>query len=86
MIAATGKLGVAAATAISEAAVNLGSSIFLASRYGAIGVAAALTGLARQRGAALCHHHALHRQTLAISRLRLFLTGLLQPAAIIIPS
>jgi len=87
MIAATGKLGVAAATAISEAAVNLGSSIFLASRYGAIGVA---VGTFLGSIVSVTLHFAITmrftRQTLAISRLRLFLTGFLRPAAIVVPS
>jgi len=87
MIAATGKLGVAAAAAISEAVVNLGSSIFLASRYGAIGVA---VGTFLGSIVSVTLHFAITmrftRQTLAISRLRLFLTGFLRPAAIVVPS
>lgn len=87
MVCATGKQGAATAAAVSEAVVNLGSSIYLASRFGAIGVA---LGTVLGSLVSVSLHFAismqLTQQTLAISRLRLFLKGLLQPAIIAIPS
>ncbi len=87
MLAATGKQGAATVTAISEAVVNLGSSIYLASRFGAIGVAYG-TLLGSLVSVAL--HFAVSmrftRQTLAIARTRLLLGGLLRPAMIAVPS
>jgi len=87
MICATGRQGAATATAVSEAVVNLGSSVFLASRYGAIGVA---LGTLLGSFVSVSLHFAitmyLTRHTLAISRSRLFLEGLLHPSVIAIPS
>jgi O-antigen/teichoic acid export membrane protein len=87
MVAATGRQGAATTAAISEAVVNLGSSIYLASRFGAIGVA--LGTLLGSFVSVVLHFaitmHFTH-DTLAISRLRLFLKGLLRPAALAIPS
>jgi O-antigen/teichoic acid export membrane protein len=87
MICATGRQGAATATAVSEAVVNLGSSIYLAARFGAIGVAVGT--LLGSFVSVLLHFaitmHFTHR-TLAISRSRLFLQGLLRPAIVAIPS
>lgn len=87
MIAATGRQGAATITAISEAVVNLGSSIYLASRFGAIGVALG-TLLGSFVSVALHFAITMHftHETLAISRSRLFLTGLLRPTFVVIPS
>jgi O-antigen/teichoic acid export membrane protein len=87
MISATGRQGAATATAISEAAVNLGSSIYLASRFGAIGVALG-TLLGSLVSVSLHFAITMHftYSTLAISRSKLFLKGLLQPAIIAVPS
>jgi O-antigen/teichoic acid export membrane protein len=87
MIAATGRQGAATTTAIAEAVVNLGSSIYLASRFGAIGVALG-TLLGSFVSVALHFAITMHftHETLAISRSRLVLKGLLQPAIIAIPS
>jgi O-antigen/teichoic acid export membrane protein len=87
MICATGRQGAAAASAASEAIVNLGSSMYLASRFGALGVALG-TLLGSFVSVALHFAITMHftRQTLSISRSRLFLKGLLQPAMITIPS
>jgi O-antigen/teichoic acid export membrane protein len=87
MICATGRQGAATATAVSEAVVNLGSSLYLASRYGAIGVALG-TLLGSFVSVALHFGITMHltRQTLAISRANLFFKGLLQPAIIAVPS
>jgi O-antigen/teichoic acid export membrane protein len=87
MICGTGRQGAAAASAASEAIVNLGSSIYLASRFGAIGVAlGTLLGSFVSVGLHFAITMRLTRQTLSISRSRLFLKGLLQPAIITIPS
>lgn len=87
MICATGRQGAATVTAISEAVVNLASSIYLASRFGAIGVALG-TLLGAFVSVSLHFAITMHvtRQTLAISRSRLFLKGLLRPAIIAVPS
>jgi O-antigen/teichoic acid export membrane protein len=87
MIAATGKQGAATAAAVSEGTVNLGSSIYLASHFGAIGVALG-TVLGAFVSVSLHFAISMHftQQTLRISRSRLFLKGLLQPAIIAIPS
>jgi O-antigen/teichoic acid export membrane protein len=87
MIVATGRQGAAAASAVSEALVNLSSSIYLASRFGAIGVAIG-TVIGAVIGVSL--HFAITMQftqrTLGISRSRLFVSGLLRPALIAVPS
>lgn len=87
MICATGRQGAAAISAVSEAVVNLGSSIYLASRFGAIGVALG-TVLGSVVGVSLHFAISMHltHETLAISRLRLFVKGLLRPAIVAIPS
>ena len=87
MLTATGKQGAATVAAISEAVVNLGSSIYFASRFGAIGVAYG-TLLGSFVSVVLHFTASMHftRQTLAISRLQLLTTGLLRPAIIALPS
>jgi O-antigen/teichoic acid export membrane protein len=87
MICATGRQGAATATALSEGLVNLSSSIYLASRFGAIGVALG-TVLGSFVSVSLHFAITMHftRQTLSISRSQLFLKGLLQPAVVAIPS
>jgi len=87
MFCATGKQKAAIASAMSEAAVNLGSSIYLASRFGAIGVA--LGTLLGSFVGVLLHFTVsmrLTRDTLTISRSKLFWNGLLRPAITAIPS
>ena len=87
MIAATGRQGAATITAIVEAVVNLGSSIYLASRFGAIGVAfGTLLGSVMSLSLHFAITMHLTQETLAISRTQLFLKGLLRPAVIAIPS
>jgi len=87
MVVATGRQGPATASAVSEAVVNLSSSIYLASRYGAIGVA---VGTVLGSLVSVSLHFIISmrftRSTLAIPRSTLFLKGLLQPALIGIPS
>ena len=87
MIVATDRQSAAIAAAVSEAVVNLGSSIYLASRFGAIGVAfgtviGAFVSIALHFGVTM----RFARQTLAISRLRLLSKGILLPAVVAIPS
>jgi O-antigen/teichoic acid export membrane protein len=87
MIVATDRQSAAITAAISEALVNLGSSVYLASRFGAIGVAigtviGAFVSFAQHFGITM----RLTRATLAIPRLRLFGKGMLRPAIIAIPS
>jgi O-antigen/teichoic acid export membrane protein len=87
MLAATGRQGAAAITAISEALVNLGSSVYLASRFGAIGVAFG-TLLGSAVSVSLHFAVSMHftRQTLAIARRTLLRVGLFRPAVIVLPS
>jgi O-antigen/teichoic acid export membrane protein len=87
MIVATDRQAAAIAAAVSEAVVNLGSSIYLASRFGAIGVAlgtviGAFVSIALHFGVTM----RFTQRTLAISRPRLLGTGMLRPAIIAIPS
>ncbi len=87
MIVATDRQGAATAATISEAAVNLGSSIYLASRFGAIGVA---LGTVLGALVSVSLHFVISmrfsQRTISISSSRLFLKGLLRPAMIAIPS
>lgn len=87
MIIATNRQEPATAAAISEAVVNLGCSIFLASRFGAIGVAlgtviGAFVSVALHFGITM--HYSF--RTLQISRRQLLLKGIFRPAAIAIPT
>jgi O-antigen/teichoic acid export membrane protein len=87
MIVATDRQSAAIAAAVSEAVVNLGSSIYFASRFGAIGVAigtviGAFVSVGLHFGVTMRFTH----RTLAISRLQLFIKGMLRPAIIAIPS
>jgi O-antigen/teichoic acid export membrane protein len=87
MIAATGRQGAVIVAPIFEAVVNLGGSIYLASRFGAIGVA---FGTLLGSFVSVSLHFALSmhftRQTLTVSRSRLFLEGLSRPAIVAVPS
>jgi len=87
IITATGRQGAAAASAVSEGLANLGLSLYLASRYGAIGVALG-TVLGSFVGVALHFAMSMHftQRTLAVSRSRLFLNGMLKPAMVTLPS
>jgi O-antigen/teichoic acid export membrane protein len=87
IITATGRQAAALVAAISEAAVNLGSSIYLAHRFGAIGVAVGtLIGSFVGVGLHFAVTMPFTGNTLSISRSKLFLKGLLRPAAIGIPT
>jgi O-antigen/teichoic acid export membrane protein len=87
MVAATGKQGAATAAPIFEALVNLASSVYLASRFGAMGVA---FGTLLGSFVSISLHFAvsmhLTHSTLAISRTRLFFDGFFRPAIVAIPS
>jgi O-antigen/teichoic acid export membrane protein len=87
MISATGKQGAATITAIVEAVVNLGSSVYFASRFGAIGVAfGTLLGSSMSVGLHFAVSMHFTQDALAISRRQLFLRGLARPAIVAIPS
>ncbi|HTV81011.1 MAG TPA: polysaccharide biosynthesis C-terminal domain-containing protein [Acidobacteriaceae bacterium] len=87
MLVATNSQRIAVAGVIAEAITNVGCSIYLAGRIGAIGVAyGTLVGAFVSVGA---HFIINMRYTMAkftISRMRLFLTGLVRPATIAVPS
>lgn len=86
MVVATAQQVFATAAAITEAAINLGASIWLARHYGAMGVAGgtligAVAGVAMHFGVSM-----RYTRTLAVSRLKLLARGILRPATMAIPS
>jgi O-antigen/teichoic acid export membrane protein len=87
IVVATGKQGLATASAIAEAIVNLGSSVYLAHSLGAIGVAIG-TLLGAFVSVGMHFTFSMHQtySTILISRIQLFVGGLLRPALIAIPS
>jgi O-antigen/teichoic acid export membrane protein len=87
MICGVGRQETAMITALSEAAVNLGSSLYLASRMGATGVALG-TLIGSFVSVSLHFVITMHytRANIAVSRRRLLVEGLLHPAIILIPS
>jgi O-antigen/teichoic acid export membrane protein len=87
MVVATSRQRFATASPVTEGIVNLVSSVWLAQHIGALGVAlgtllGALVGVAMHFGVSMRYT----QSTLAISRLELFLKGMLRPAAIVVPS
>jgi O-antigen/teichoic acid export membrane protein len=87
MVVATSRQRFATASPVTEGIVNLVSSVWLAQRIGARGVAlgtllGALVGVAVHFGVSMRYT----QTTLAISRLELFLKGMLRPAAVAMPS
>jgi O-antigen/teichoic acid export membrane protein len=87
MVVATSRQSVATASPVTEGIVNLVSSIWLAQHLGALGVAlgtllGAVVGVAMHFGVSM----RFTQSTLAISRMELFLKGMLRPAAMAIPS
>jgi O-antigen/teichoic acid export membrane protein len=87
IIIATDRQSAAITAAVSEAVVNLGSSIYLAARFGAIGVAigtvlGAFVSVALHFGITM----RFTRGTLAIPRFRFLTKGMLRPAIVAIPS
>lgn len=87
MVTATGSQRAVVAAAVSEALVNLGSSVYLAWRFGAIGVA---IGTVIGAFVSVSIHFAismkLTRPVISISRRALFLRGILAPCIICVPS
>lgn len=87
MVAATGSQKSVVAAAVSEALVNLGSSLYLAWRFGAIGVA---IGTVIGAFVSVSVHFAvsmqLTRPVVSISRRFLLLRGILLPCVICAPS
>lgn len=86
MVVATAKQSVATFAAITEGVVNLAASLWLARRFGAMGVAmgtliGACASVAMHFGVSMQYTH-----NLAISRTELLLQGLLRPATMAIPS
>ncbi len=86
MVVATARQRVATAAAITEGGVNFIASILLARHYGATGVAigtllGAVVGVSMHFGVSM-HYTG----NLALSRIDLFVKGLLRPAAMAIPS
>jgi O-antigen/teichoic acid export membrane protein len=87
MVCGLGRQKAAIITAVSEAAVNLGASLYLASRMGAVGVA--LGTLAGSLVSVSLHFLITMRYTrtqIVVSRFRLLREGLLDPAIIVLPS
>jgi O-antigen/teichoic acid export membrane protein len=87
MVVATCRQWVATAAAVTEGLVNLASSIWLAQHIGALGVA---VGTLLGAVAGVVMHFAVSMRytqaTLTISRIELFVKGMLRPAAVAIPS
>jgi O-antigen/teichoic acid export membrane protein len=87
MVVATSRQRVATASAITEGVVNLVSSIWLARHIGALGVA---LGTLLGAGAGVAMHFGVSmrytQSSVAISRIELFVKGMLRPAVIAIPS
>lgn len=87
MLVATNNQRIAIAGAVAEAAVNVGLSIYLAAHFGAIGVAyGTLIGSFVSVGAHLIVNMRYTRTKFAVSQMRLFLAGMIRPAAIAVPS
>ena len=87
MLVATDSQRIAIAGAVSEATVNLGASIYLARHYGAIGVAfGTLLGSFVSVGMHFTLNMHYTYRKFAISRAKLFLSGILRPLSMAIPS
>jgi O-antigen/teichoic acid export membrane protein len=86
-LAATGRQKVAVAGATAEAIVNLGSSLFLVQRLGAIGVA---YGTLLGAGVSFGMHFAVSMHytyaEFSVTRARLLWSGVLRPLTVAIPS
>lgn len=86
MVVATARQNVATAAAITEAVVNLVASIWLARNYGAMGVAAG-TLVGSFTGVAMHFAISMHyTRNIDVSRINLFIKGILRPATMAIPS
>jgi O-antigen/teichoic acid export membrane protein len=87
MVVALSRQRVATASAITEAVVNLASSIWLARHYGAMGVAlgtliGSAAGVAMHFGISMGYTQV----NFAIPRLRLLAGGIVRPASMVVPS
>lgn len=87
MLVATESQKVAIAGATAEAMVNVGASVYLASRIGAVGVAygtllGAFVGVAMHFGLSMRYTYI----KFSVSRARLFFTGIARPLLIAVPS
>ncbi len=87
MVVATSRQSVATASPVAEGIVNLASSIWLVQHLGAIGVAlgtllGSVVGVAVHFGVSM----RFTQSTLALSRMDLFMKGMIRPAAMAIPS
>ncbi len=87
MVVATSRQKFGTISAVTEAVVNLTCSILLARRYGAIGVAAG-TLIGSFAGVALHFAVTMHytRDAFAVTRLTLFVQGILRPFIMAIPT
>ena len=87
MLVATEKQKVAIVGASAEALVNLGSSLYLVQRLGAVGVAyGTLIGSLVSVGMHFAVSMRYTQGNFSVSRLRLFADGMLRPLAIAIPT
>jgi O-antigen/teichoic acid export membrane protein len=87
MVMATGRMRAAIGAAVGEASVNLGSSLYLASHFGAIGVAiGTLLGSLVSVSLHLVVSMYRTRDVLETSRSHFLFAGVLRPAATIFPS
>jgi O-antigen/teichoic acid export membrane protein len=86
IVVATARQGVATASGVVEAMVNLAASVWLAMHYGAMGVAAG-TLIGSAAGVAMHFGVSMHyTRNIAVSRTKLFLRGIFLPAAMAIPA
>jgi len=86
IVVATAQQRFATAAAVTEAAINLAASILLARDYGAMGVALG-TLIGSAAGMAMNFGVSMHyTRNISVSRLKLFVQGMLRPAAMVIPS
>jgi O-antigen/teichoic acid export membrane protein len=86
-VVATGKQHLATISAIAEASVNIGLSIWLVQRFGAIGVAiGTLVGAIVSLGVHLGVSMRFTRSTILIQRRSFVLVGLLRPLLCVTPS
>ncbi len=87
MLVATNSQQIAIAGVVAEAVTNVVLSIYLAAHIGAIGVAdGTLIGSFVSVGAHLIFNMRFTKAKFDVSQTRLFLTGLVRPAAIAVPS
>jgi O-antigen/teichoic acid export membrane protein len=87
VVVATGKQHLATIAGVSEALVNISLSIYLVKKIGATGVAVGtVVGAVVSLGMHLFVSMRSTRSTIAISRRRFVLAGLLRPLSCVIPS